>query len=317
MSRFTGSECIICNETFNDNDDIVVCPECGTPYHRECYLKENKCVNTKLHEENKSWSQNQDEQNNKAGKKCSHCNLYNKEHALICENCGEPLVDNLNFGNEKQNMNNANPSGNKYNNNFAGFNFDPDDKYCGIDPEEAINEDVNFSDAVDFIGSNTPYYLINFKRMKETGKKISLNIICIFLPQFYFANRKMWLASIATILLMSILYVPSCIYTLAYLEESNIITNSIDVQSRAFEMIVQLTNYAMMGIRVITCLFANWLYYRHMLKKIKTIKNNTTDKEQTKAKIQKSGGTSFFFILVALAIQMAAIGAVTWILINI
>ena len=45
MSNFTGSKCIICENEFNDNDDIVVCPECGTPYHRECYQKEGKCVN--------------------------------------------------------------------------------------------------------------------------------------------------------------------------------------------------------------------------------------------------------------------------------
>lgn len=56
VSNFTGSKCIICENEFNDNDDIVVCPECGTPYHRECYQKEGKCVNVRLHDQGKSWS---------------------------------------------------------------------------------------------------------------------------------------------------------------------------------------------------------------------------------------------------------------------
>ena len=44
MANYTG-KCFSCGEVFKDGDDIVVCPECGTPYHRECYLKEGKCIN--------------------------------------------------------------------------------------------------------------------------------------------------------------------------------------------------------------------------------------------------------------------------------
>ena len=50
MANYTGKKCFSCGEVFKDGDDIVVCPECGTPYHRECYLKEGKCINDALHE---------------------------------------------------------------------------------------------------------------------------------------------------------------------------------------------------------------------------------------------------------------------------
>lgn len=321
MANFTGSECIICKEKFKDNDDIVVCPECGTPYHRDCYMKEGRCINIKLHEENISWSQKQDEQKETGGKKCSNCNTFNKSHAIICENCGASLVDNLNFGNERQDFNNTNSQNNSHNYNFDGFSFDLHDKYCGLNPEEALGEDVNVSEAADFIDTNTPYYLIHFKRMKETGKKVSLNAICILFPQFYFANRKMWLAAIITILLTTILSVPAWIYTIAYVENSVNIINSLNLQSKGFEIIVQITNYAMMGVRILTCLFSNWLYYRHMLKKIKFIKNSVTDEEfyddEVQYRIQKSGGTSLLSIFIALAIQAAFFAGVTLILINI
>lgn len=41
--------CPVCNETFNEDDDAVFCPECGTPHHRECWKKNGKCFNEALH----------------------------------------------------------------------------------------------------------------------------------------------------------------------------------------------------------------------------------------------------------------------------
>lgn len=53
--KFIGQQCASCHTLFNKNDDIVVCPECGTPYHRECYKNEGKCVNVELHEKGLEW----------------------------------------------------------------------------------------------------------------------------------------------------------------------------------------------------------------------------------------------------------------------
>lgn len=41
--------CPVCKKNFNDGDDVVVCPECGTPHHRECYSKNGKCFNEAAH----------------------------------------------------------------------------------------------------------------------------------------------------------------------------------------------------------------------------------------------------------------------------
>ena len=54
---YTGCECKSCGKKFTSEDDIVVCPECGTPYHRECWKKEGKCINTELHESHRSWKE--------------------------------------------------------------------------------------------------------------------------------------------------------------------------------------------------------------------------------------------------------------------
>lgn len=47
---FTQVDCPVCNKKFVSGDDVVVCPECGTPHHRECYKKENRCFNSDKHQ---------------------------------------------------------------------------------------------------------------------------------------------------------------------------------------------------------------------------------------------------------------------------
>lgn len=41
--------CPVCNNPFNQDDDAVFCPECGTPHHRECWKKNGRCFNEALH----------------------------------------------------------------------------------------------------------------------------------------------------------------------------------------------------------------------------------------------------------------------------
>lgn len=39
MPSYKNEKCPVCNQEFKDGDDIVTCPVCGTPHHRECYKK--------------------------------------------------------------------------------------------------------------------------------------------------------------------------------------------------------------------------------------------------------------------------------------
>ncbi len=53
--RFLNEKCPVCNNIFKDDDDIVVCPECGTPHHRECYKENGKCGNHEKHYDGYNW----------------------------------------------------------------------------------------------------------------------------------------------------------------------------------------------------------------------------------------------------------------------
>ena len=54
-TEFLGKHCPVCRAAFKDDDNVVVCPICGTPHHRECYLKENKCGVESFHSEGFVW----------------------------------------------------------------------------------------------------------------------------------------------------------------------------------------------------------------------------------------------------------------------
>ena len=41
--------CQFCHGILFEEDDIVVCPECGAPHHRECWQKAGKCALEEFH----------------------------------------------------------------------------------------------------------------------------------------------------------------------------------------------------------------------------------------------------------------------------
>ena len=55
MGLHTGDPCFACGKKIMEDDDVVVCPECGTPYHRSCWEKNGKCINIWLHRDGKTW----------------------------------------------------------------------------------------------------------------------------------------------------------------------------------------------------------------------------------------------------------------------
>lgn len=57
MSEYTGKKCIVCgNEFMNwDEGDIVLCPQCGEPYHKDCYKSINACGRCGTQTESGAW----------------------------------------------------------------------------------------------------------------------------------------------------------------------------------------------------------------------------------------------------------------------
>lgn len=91
--KYTGNICHGCQQAFTDSDDVVVCPECGTPQHRECYEKENKCVCAHLHAEGYTWQgivhkEASLPETKKETVACPNCGYENPKGSPMCKQCG-------------------------------------------------------------------------------------------------------------------------------------------------------------------------------------------------------------------------------------
>ena len=49
MPKYYGCPCEGCGRPLALTDDIVVCPDCGAPYHRSCYEKMGLCIHAPAH----------------------------------------------------------------------------------------------------------------------------------------------------------------------------------------------------------------------------------------------------------------------------
>jgi hypothetical protein len=275
MPNYTGSECIVCNEKFRRDSDIVVCPDCGTPYHRECYKEVGKCINDELHNSNGSWHKHNmpaEADENKSNPICKACGHENNSNDKLCCNCGAKLVED-----EIPNIQvfqNENP---------GAFIINFNDRLCGFNPNEDL-DGVTMSEMADFIGENTFYYLPIFKRIKDTGKKMSFNLTCLFFPQYYFANRRMNKIWICSLLFLFAISIPSMLYTM------NEMYSSIGIQSFIFNKSVLLfCNIIRYAFSILMCFFGNWFYYKFSIKKIKEIKRKYQGNE-LKNQLQNAGG---------------------------
>lgn len=97
---YKGNICDGCGRVFDENDDVVVCPECATPQHRECYNKNNCCVNEHLHAENFEWKGAVTrpkpifglEKKQEETSPCPNCGHKNPKGTQKCQSCGMKLV---------------------------------------------------------------------------------------------------------------------------------------------------------------------------------------------------------------------------------
>lgn len=285
MAGHVGTKCIVCGEKFTSEDDVVICPECGTPYHRECYRKSGSCINTELHKSGGTWKPFYE--NGTGGENspsvCAACGYSNPPLTLFCRRCGMP-VPGINNGTHEtgQRYNGADINDDPYNYNRNandGIFLNPylvnySDPLCGLDPNEDF-DGAKLSEIGDFVGTNTHYYVPLFKQFKETGRKFSLNFPAMIFPEFYFAYRKMPLYALAAFFMRIISMIPRMIYflsgTSAY-GALSVFASQFNVSGSAFRGVLFIS----MGIYYVLMFtfgfFGNRFYYDHSIRKIKRIK---------------------------------------------
>ena len=320
MANFKGAKCEYCHKTFADSDDVVVCPDCGTPYHRECYLEAGECVNHELHEKGGEWSQfgnftdeaNADAENGfeQDAIRCPRCGASNPPTGLFCEKCGMPLK----FSEEARPFNDVNNDG--HNKSDGGF-------FGGANPQQpfAQPQTVNLSDVeieghkgtryAKYVKNSFLYYVVNFFNMSKTKKKISFNLPAVFFPHYFFFYRKMYLPGILTLLFMIVAEIPSMLlYLMGGFEGLTTIIELpkaiVDKQS----LIVNAANifsFITLAVKVVCGLFANYWYFLKAKKDLDEIEKMDISDTEKDIMLVKKGGTSVGAFVLSLTVEFAAV----------
>ena len=218
--NYYNSLCNGCGKPLREDEDIVVCPECGTPQHRECYKKDNRCVSSALHSSDFVWSPASDsfaptvpapvkEKSEKELLPCPSCGHLNSPDAKVCESCSMKLiVFGMNLAEAAQETGHKTPAQKElpdYPAPFVlgqgeGFDYDahsPKVPDVEAAPEEspeiqaAKREQARQHLLLRFIGTNTDKYLDSFSRL-EGGRRARFNFAAFFFSPYWFFYRKLY-----------------------------------------------------------------------------------------------------------------------------
>lgn len=260
---YIGEKCSACGKEFTADDDIVVCPKCGSPHHRECWLKENKCANESYHASGKKWQRIGIPSSEQETVICPVCRFPNTPEDEKCRRCGTDLKTGKapEFFGENENSDRGFIDEETITFDFAGF--DPEEDFGG----------VKLRDISSFVATNTIYYIPIFKRMKDFGTKFSFNLACLAFPSLYFANRKMWGWAVFAAVLSIVMSLPLVILYMADMTIPQAMANAINSHSDMLNILDSVFSFADWVIRIVFCLLGNRIYYGFVMRSLRRLKS--------------------------------------------
>lgn len=311
--EFTDKRCPVCGVPFQEGDDIVVCPECGTPQHRTCYERLGKCANAEHHGEDFSWNENE-EKESAAFAICPHCGAKNPKDAIFCNACATPLTNNNTTDNSNQQQAQSHqfeygPQGVPFG-GFGSFTHDTFYANNGIAPTDKVADNVTVDDAEKFVKSNYLYYIPLFRNIKRFGRS-RFNFSAAIFSGAWFLYRKLYvLGTVFTALSFLCMFAESFFLEVFADTYSSILqtlgttgVTSYDIVQYAFTsgklstyeligfIIPPITSFMRIVIMIVGGCIANRSYYKHSVKKIKKIKSENPA-NLTEA-LGSAGGTSY------------------------
>lgn len=289
MQSFLGTPCPYCGKNFTVEDDIVVCPECGTPHHRDCYKEHSSCANEEMHSENYEWKSavvppvHQHEQHQNTGRVlCSYCGKENPASSHYCNSCGAPLGVN-------REPRSTTPS--------EEFQRERERIIS-----ESLNGDLNgisAKEAAVYVRTNVGYFLPRFKAFTK-GAKFDTNFSAFFFSHFYLFYRKMYGLGAAVFAATAILQIPTFLLDLVTLQEQYVQMGLISQiiweipHQKELAIYSLIANVLIWAIRILLMVFFNRLYFSKVVNTIKGSRENLSNQSEEKisAFFRKKGGTS-------------------------
>ncbi len=321
--------CRHCGKPMLGSEDIVVCPVCATPQHRECWMQAGHCANDSLHASGFVWKKETDNTVNEYktetapdSKACHICGSENPSDSLHCGNCGAL------FGETK----NENPVCAR-----CGTKNDSDARHCKSCGAPLVIQGEFFSsnpylrksefkeddliagqragDVALYVQASAHRYLRKFRRFAD-GKKLSFNFAAFFFAPYWFFYRKIYKAGaffivlFATVsLMLSGITLNASLHVNFFIENYGVFDyeNATEAEIAAYEKEVEKASTELFdnikkpvaiigavnfGMSLIAALAADRLYYKKVLADMKAVSDAVKDENMRKLMIARKGGLS-------------------------
>lgn len=311
MFFYEGQTCPVCGQHFAENDDIVTCPQCGCPHHRDCWKQEGHCHFAADHGTERQWAQGASQtpkQPETPQRTCPHCGANNPEFAEFCAHCGREIEHEEWASTPANDPVPPPPPVGQYTPPFSGgfnqpfqqpFQVPLHDPYGGVPRTEEI-DGIPVDQIAELVGNNSAYYLPRFHKMTHGGSKVSWNWAAFLIPSNWLLYRKNLLWGIVIFIVETVLQLFS-----QFAGDSLFIVNEVtgattlkpiaqllaDPQAKLLLLIVGIASIASLVLSILIGMFGNYLYLQTILKKAKRQQQNPQLKYDRS--FLKTGGTSF------------------------
>lgn len=289
-----GLSCVRCKSYLFSEDDVVYCPVCGAPHHRECYNALGHCALEELHGTEEEYSREkvlkaleeakkQEETEEKKETKCKMCGESYDATLEKCPNCNAPDMNNMG--------------------GFVTF-----DLLGGVPADFDLGEGVTANDAKMFIAANTHRYIPKFAQFKKKNKKTSWNWIAFLFPTGWFLSRKMFKGGIISGLLTvaaTLLAYPLTLelYNMGFTgnayttEMVNQLAQRIPEISTGAMALAFASVFLEFAVRIVSAMWGDSIYKNYTVNTVKKLK---AESENIIEDYRKKGGMSLFLFLLGI-----------------
>lgn len=295
-----GVSCVRCHAYLFPEDDIVYCPVCGAPHHRECYNQLGHCALEEFHGTDRQYDKVKAREEEQAAAEMPNTG-ENAEGLITCQMCHEKYDFALNACPKCGAPNIAKAGG-----SFVNFDF-----LGGVPADYDIGDGITADEAKRFVAANTPRYIPKFAVLNAKNK-LSWNWLAFLFPCGWMLSRKMYkngiIAGLLTVI-SSLFYLP---FTNAI---NNLGTTPGETQAQIMQSIYEhlpkmgaaviaalLAGFVLnIAVRILSALFGDYLYKQYAISSIKTIRAESEDMDYDYRK--KGGVNIFLFLLGTMAVQ--------------
>lgn len=309
-----NAECPVCHHIFTEDDDVVFCPDCGTPHHRACWEQQQHCANEALHGTGFTWGNPHEEPPKKTASapaakriRCGNCGSWNEPGTNVCTNCGERI--------EKKNgsfspANGKGPS----RGGFFDTDLNPD-----VVPSNVLIDGIPAEEEAAYIGPGSTRYLLSFIHQDRDNAKIGWNWAAALFSPLWLFYRKMYLWGFvwlfAYLLVSTLTTEPGLLDIFLNMMRISTETGSLQAaQSYMYQAMEALPPLAFWqqalssvfqaGSMVVMGFFGDRMYKEKTRRSILKLRAKASSMPEYMSLLQKKGGVSILMPLLAIVLYI-------------